>query len=322
MPRVLVTAKLPGPAVDSLRAHYDVRVGEDPTGLGRDGILAALRDLGGDVDALITIVTDRVDEAVLAAAPRLKIVGNCGVGVDNIDLDACRRRGVLVTNTPEVLTDATADLTFALLLAACRRVAEGDRLVRAGKWQGFSMTELLGVRVTGAALGIIGLGRIGSAVARRARGFSMRVLYTQRRRAPEALERELNAEYHDLETLLGQADIVALCCPLTPETRGLLSRDRIARMKPGAVVVNTSRGACLDEGALAEALAEGRLSAAGLDVYESEPHVRKALLASERAVLLPHIGSADFSTRETMARLAAEAVRAVLEGEEPKNRVV
>jgi glyoxylate reductase len=322
MPRVLVTAKLPGPAVDSLRAHYDVRVGEDPTGLGRDGILAALRDLGGDVDALITIVTDRVDEAVLAAAPGLKIVGNCGVGVDNIDLDACRRRGVLVTNTPEVLTDATADLTFALLLAACRRVAEGDRLVRAGKWQGFSMTELLGVRVTGAALGIIGLGRIGSAVARRARGFSMRVLYTQRRRAPEALERELNAEYHDLETLLGQADIVALCCPLTPETRGLLSRDRIARMKPGAVVVNTSRGACLDEGALAEALAEGRLSAAGLDVYESEPHVRNALLASERAVLLPHIGSADFSTRETMARLAAEAVRAALEGEEPKNRVV
>ncbi len=150
----------------------------------------------------------------------------------------------------------------------------------------------------------------------------MRVLYTQRRRAPEALERELNAEYHDIDALLEQADIVALCCPLTPETRGLLSRERIARMKPGAVVVNTSRGACLDEGALAEALAEGRLSAAGLDVYESEPHVREALLASERAVLLPHIGSADFSTRETMARLAAESVRAALEGGEPKNRVV
>ncbi|HLM72645.1 MAG TPA: D-glycerate dehydrogenase [Polyangiaceae bacterium] len=322
MPRVLVSAPLPGPAVDSLRERYDVRVGADPTGLGHAGILAALHDLGGDLDALITIVTDRVDEAVLEAAPRLKIVGNCGVGVDNIDLDACRRRGVLVTNTPEVLTDATADLTFALILAACRRVAEGDRHLRAGRWRGFAMTELLGVRVTGASLGIIGLGRIGSAVARRAQGFSMRVLYTQRRRAPEAVERELNAEYHDLETLLKQCDIVSLCCPLTPETRGLLSRERIALMKPGAVVVNTSRGACIDERALAEALAEGRLSAAGLDVYEREPQVEGALLASERAVLLPHIGSADVSTRETMARLAAEAVRAVLEGKEPKHRVV
>lgn len=322
MARVLVSAPLPGPAVDSLRGLHDVQVGSEPTGLGRDGSLAVLGEPGGDIDALITIVTDRVDEAVLRAAPRLRIVGNCGVGVDNIDLAACRQRGVLVTNTPEVLTDATADLTFALILAACRRVSEGDRLVRSGQWRGFSMTELLGVRATGATLGIVGLGRIGRAVARRAQGFSMRVLYTQRRRAPEAVERDLNAEHCDLETLLKQCDIVSLCCPLTPETRGLLSRERIAMMKPGAVVVNTSRGACIDERALAEALAEGRLSAAGLDVYEREPHVEAALLASERAVLLPHIGSADVSTRETMARLAVEAVRDALEGKEPKHRVV
>lgn len=322
MARVLVSAPLPGPAVDSLRAIHDVRSGTSPEGLGREGILAALGDLKGDVEAVITVVTDRVDEAVLGAAPRLKIVGNCGVGVDNIDLEACRRRGVLVTNTPDVLTDATADLTFALILDACRRLSEGDRLVRSGAWRGFSMTQLLGVRVTGATLGIIGLGRIGSAVARRARGFDMRVLYTQRRRADAAVELELKAELRSLEELLKESDIVSLCCPLTPETRGLLSRERIALMKPGAVLVNTSRGACIDEAAVAEALADGRIAAAGLDVYEREPHVPEALLASPRAVLLPHIGSADVATRERMAWLAVEAVRDALAGKAPRHRVV
>lgn len=318
MARVIVSAHLPGPALPALREAHDVVVGDDPTGLGKDGILA----LAGDADALVTIVTDRVDEAVLDAAPRLRVVANSGVGVDNIDLGACRARGVVVTNTPDVLTDATADLTFALILDACRRLSEGDRVVRAGRFRGFSMTELLGVRVTGATLGIVGLGRIGSAVARRARGFSMRVLYTQRRRLDPSAEEALGARFCGLDELLSTSDIVALCCPLTPETRGLLSRERIARMKPGAVVVNTSRGPCVDEQALAEALLEGRLAGAGLDVYEREPRVNDDLLRCERAVLLPHIGSADTPTREAMASLAIESVLDVLGGREPKHRVV
>jgi glyoxylate reductase len=317
MASVLVSAPLPGPALDVLRAGHDVIVGPDRIGLGKDGILR----LAGGADALVTIVTDRVDGDVLAAAPRLRIVANCGVGVDNIDLEACRSRGVLVTNTPDVLTDATADLTFALILDACRRVSEGDRLVRAGRFRGFSMTELLGVRVTGATLGIVGLGRIGSGVARRARGFSMKVLYTQRHRADPAVEEEVGARLTSLDDLLQASDIVALCCPLTPETRGLLSRERIAKMKRGSVVVSASRGACADEQAIADALAEGRLAGAGLDVYEREPQVNEALLRCERAVLLPHIGSADTPTREAMASLAIASVIDVLRGEAPKHRV-
>lgn len=315
--RVLVSAPLPGPAVEALRAAHDVEVGADPTGLGREGILARV----GPCDALLTLVTDRIDEAVLAAAPRLRVVANCAVGVDNIDLEACRLRGVAVTNTPDVLTDATADATFALLLDACRRVSEGDRAVRAGRWRGWAPTEWLGVRVTGATLGIVGLGRIGRAVAARARGFSMRVLYTQRRRAPGEVERALAAEHAPLGELLARSDVVALCCPLNDDSRGLLSRERIATLKPGAVVVSTSRGACLDEVALAEALRDGRVAAAGLDVFAREPAVAPELLSCENAVLTPHLGSADRPTREAMARLCADAVLAVLGGEEPRCRV-
>lgn len=318
MARVLVSADLPGPALDSLRADHDVFVGARPTGLGRDGILERI----AGVHALISTVTDRVDQAVIDAGSDLRIVANCGVGVDNIDLDACRRRGIPVTNTPDVLTDATADLTFGLILDACRRLSEGDRKVRAGRWEGFSLTELLGVRVTGATLGIIGFGRIGRAVARRALGFSMTTMYTQRRRAAEEIERELSARRMELDELLALSDIVCLCCPLTEETRGLISRDRLALMKPGAVLINTARGACVDEAAVVEALLSGRLGAVGLDVYAAEPRVPEALLGCERAVVLPHIGSADRPTREAMASLAASSVLDVLAGRAPKNRVV
>ena len=317
MGKVLVSAPLPGPAVEVMRAAHEVVVGADPIGLGREGILARV----GPCDALVTLVTDRVDEALLAAATRLRLVANCAVGVDNIDLAACRRRGVAVTNTPDVLTEATADATFALLLDACRRVSEGDRAVRAGRWRGWAPTEWLGVRVTGATLGIVGLGRIGRAVAARARGFSMRVLYTQRSRAPGEVERALAAEHAPLGELLARSDIVALCCPLNDDSRGLLSRERIARLKPGAVVVSAARGACLDEVALAEALADGRVAAAGLDVFAREPAVAPELLACENAVLTPHLGSADRPTREAMASLCADAVLAVLAGEEPRFRV-
>jgi glyoxylate reductase len=317
MGKILVSAPLPGPALDLLRAAHDVDVGADPTGLGHAGILARV----GPCDALVTLVTDRVDEAILVAAPRLRVVANYGVGVDNLDLAACRRRGVVVTNTPDVLTEAAADATFALILDACRRVSEGDRAVRAGRWRGLSPTSFLGVRVAGATLGIVGLGRIGRAVAARAQGFSMRVLYTQRRRAGADVEARLAASFAPLDALLSACDVVALCCPLNDDTRGLLSRERIARLKPGAVVVNTSRGACLDEVALAEALREGRVAAAGLDVFAREPAVAPELLACENAVLTPHLASADRPTREAMAGICADAVLAVLAGEEPRTRV-
>jgi glyoxylate reductase len=317
MARVLVSCRLPGDALDALAAAHEVEIGDDPIGLGHSGLLARAHAF----DALVTLVSDCVDEAVLASAPRLRVVSNCGVGVDNVDLAACRRRGVVVTNTPDVLTDATADLTFALLLAACRRVAEGDRRVRAGRWRGFSPTELLGVRVTGATLGIIGLGRIGGAVARRASGFSMRVLYTQRAAAALEVEARLGARFVPLEALLAESDAVVVSCPLTGATRGLLSREAFARMKRGSVLVNAARGPIVDEIALADALERGHLAAAALDVFSDEPRVEPRLVQSERVVLTPHIGSADRPTRETMARLSVEAVLDVLAGRPPAYRV-
>lgn len=315
MAKVLVSAILPGPALDQLRLHHEVEVGVDPLGLGHEGLLARIEG----ASAVITRVSDRVDEAVLDRAPGLRIVANCAVGVDNIDRAACRRRGIVVTNTPDVLTDATADLTFALILAACRRVAEGDRLVRSGGWRGFSLTDMLGVRVTGASLGIIGLGRIGRAVAQRARGFAMRVRYTQRHPAEEALE--VAAEYVSLDELLADSEIVCLCCPLNESTRNLISRERIAQMRRGAVLINTARGGCVDSVAVAEALQSGQLFAAGLDVYPREPAVDPELLACENAVLTPHIGSADRPTREGMASLAVESVIDVLAGRAPRHVV-
>ena len=300
--------------------------GEGPTGaappVGRRGVAAAAPEndvevgrLGPEADAWVTLLTDTIDAARLATAPRLRVVANVAVGVDNVDLAACRARGVVVTNTPGVLTEATADLAFGLILAAARRIAEGDRLVRSGGWSGWGPSFMVGPKVHGAALGIVGFGRIGQAVARRARGFGMHVFYTQRAPLPEPLARVLGATYLPLDELLAAADIVSLHCPLTPETRGLLSAARLASMKPGSVLVNTSRGPIVDEAALAHALAHGPLAAAGLDVFEDEPRVHPALLACANAVLTPHIASADHTTRAAMARMAADNVLAVLAGE-------
>lgn len=318
MAKVLVSGPLPGPDLPRLCAEHDVEIGSDPRGLGREGFLARL----ADHDAVLPFVTDAIDRTVLDRAPRLRVVANCGVGVNNIDLAACQERGVAVTNTPEVLTDATADATFALLLDACRGVTSGDRAVRAGRWTGWAPTEQIGLRVTGATLGIVGLGRIGRAVAARARGFSMRVLYAQRTRLPDEEAAALGVAYASLDDLFAASDIVALCCPLTPETRGLVSAERLSRMKRGSVLVNTSRGPCVDEAALAHALRTGHLFAAGLDVYAEEPKIHPALLACENVVLAPHLGSADRPTREAMARICVEAIRAVLSGQEPETRVV
>jgi len=272
-----------------------------------------------DADAWITMVSDRVDAAALDAAPRLRVVANHAVGLDNVDVRAATARGICVTNTPDVLTEATADLAFALALAAARRLGEGERLVRAGRWTGWAPDQLLGVDVWGRTLGVVGLGRIGLAMARRGRGFGMDVLYAAPRDVPGAAE--VAALRVDVDELFARADVVSLHCPLTPETRGLVDARRLARMKPTAILVNTARGACVDEVALAAALAEGRLAGAGLDVFAAEPAISPALLAAERVVLAPHIGSATTTARTRMGQLCASAVRAVLSGERPAHLV-
>ncbi|MCL2722917.1 MAG: D-glycerate dehydrogenase [Polyangiaceae bacterium] len=315
-PLVFVSGTLPGNSVEQLFGCFNVVRGE--SGI-RSAEFAACRER---VEALVALVTDRIDEALLATLPRLRIVANVAVGVDNIDLAACARRGIVVTNTPDVLTEATADLAFGLLLSAARRIAEGDRLMRAGGFSGWTPTFMLGTRVHGMTLGILGLGRIGQAVARRARGFGMHVLYTQRTRLSEEMERALGAAFVPaLDEMLARADAVSIHCPLTQETRHLFSRERLARMKPGSVLVNTARGPIVDEAALADALAKGPLAAAGLDVYEEEPRVHPALLTRENVVLAPHIGSADRASREAMAGMAIANVMRFLSGEPPVSQV-
>lgn len=301
MLRVLVTHPLPGDALDRLRAACDVVVG----GLEQD--LATF-------DALVTLLTDRVDAALLRRAPRVRVVANVAVGVDNVDLAACRARGVRVTNTPEVLTEATADLAFGLLLAAARRIAEGDRAIRSGGFPPWTPTTFLGAPVFGASLGILGMGRIGAAVARRARGFGMRVFYTQRTRLSRGLERALLSTFVSPDDLFGRCDFVSVHCPLTDETRHVVSAARLRSMKPGSVLINTARGGCVDEAALAAALLGGPLAAAGLDVFEHEPRVHPDLLKRDNVVMTPHVASADRRTREAMARLAADNVAAFARG--------
>lgn len=306
---VFVSGRLPGDGVALLRASHDVVQDDDGV---RSAAFAACR---AEVEAVVALLTDHIDAAFLEGSPRLRIVANVAVGVDNIELAPCRARGVVVTNTPDVLTEATADLAFGLLLAAARRIAEGDRLVRAGAFEGWTPTFLLGARVNGTALGIVGMGRIGQAVARRARGFGMHVLYTQRTRLPAPVERELGVTFiGTLDELLARSDSVSIHCPLTAATRHLFDAKRLARMRPGSVLVNTARGPIVEEAALAHALESGPLAAAGLDVFEDEPRVHPALLARPNVVLAPHIGSADQPTREAMAGRAVANVLEVLAG--------
>jgi glyoxylate reductase len=317
MPRVFVSSALPGDALEHLAREHTVVVGRGQAGVAGDDFLSH----AATFDAIVSLFSDRVDAALLDRAPRLRVVANYAVGHDNVDVAACAARGVTVTNTPGVLTEATADLAFGLLLATARRIAEGDRLVRRGDFRGLTPSFLLGARVHGATLGIVGLGRIGQAMARRARGFAMHVVYAGRRRAPPDVERALAATHLPIDDLFSQADFVSLHCPLTPDTRHLVNGARLARMKPGAVLVNTTRGPVVDEGALAAALASGPVGGAGLDVYEDEPRVHADLLRLENVVLAPHLGSADRPTREAMARIAVDNVLAVLAGRDPPNPV-
>jgi glyoxylate reductase len=279
-----------------------------------------LLELIEGVDVAITMLFDRVDDDFLdAAGPRLRGVCNVAVGFDNVDLAACARRGITVTNTPGVLDDATADLAFALLLAARRRLGEGERLVRGGEpWQ-FGLNFMVGHNLSGGRLGIVGLGGIGALVATRGRAFGMEIVYHGRRDSPRAAE--LNATRLDLDELLSTSDAISLHTPLTPETRGLIGARELGLMKPTATLVNTARGAVIDEAALVEALREGTIAGAGLDVYENEPLVHPGLLELDNVVLVPHIGSATVETRAAMAELAARNAIAIAAGEAPETPV-
>ncbi len=266
-------------------------------------------------DALITLLTDPVNTELFDACPNLRIVANCAVGFDNVDVAEATRRGVVVTNTPGVLTDATADFAFTLLLAAARRVVEGDRLVRAGTWSGWKPTELLGAAVAGRTLGIVGMGRIGRAMARRGRGFDMRVLFSG------GSDDDGIAEPVALSQLLAESDFISIHCPLTPETHHLIDAAALTAMKSTAIVVNTARGPIVDEAALVAALDAGTIAGAGLDVFEREPEVHPGLLANDRVVLAPHAGSATTSTRGLMATMCTSAIKTLFSGGTPTNIV-
>jgi glyoxylate reductase len=311
---VFITRALPDPETEPLvAAGLSVDYRSEDTGCPPD----ELHRRAAGARALLTVLSDRIDAAALdAAGPQLRVVANCAVGFDNIDLGAAAERDVVVTNTPDVLTEATADLAWALLMATARRVVEGDRLVRSGGWRSPSLILLLGAPVHAKTLGVIGLGKIGGAVARRGRGFSMPILYTNRTPNPEA-EAELGARRVELDELLERSDFVSVNAPLNDDSRHLIDAAALARMKPTAILINAGRGPIVDEAALVEALRAGRIAGAGLDVYEREPELAAGLAELDNVVLMPHVGSATTETRGAMVRLAAENIAAVLAGDEP-----
>jgi glyoxylate reductase len=315
--RILITGRLPEDIIASLAAKYAVEANTEDRPFDRQKLLQSIRDKNG----LISMITDNVDEELLDAAPHLKIVAHFGVGYNNIDVKAASTRGILVSNTPGVLTDATAELAFALILAVSRRLVACDRITREGRFQYWAPMLFLGREVTGKTLGIIGLGKIGEAVARRAKGFNMRVLYHNRNRIDIEEEKALNAEYVSLTTLLAESDFVSLHVPLTEYTKHLIGTDELSLMKPTAYLINTSRGPVVDEEALVSALRERTIDGAGLDVYEHEPALTPGLTELDNVVLLPHVGSGTLETRIKMATMAVENLIAGLSGEVPPNLV-
>lgn len=313
--KVLVTGNLPDAIVDRIRGAHTVQVHREDRPMSRQALLTAAADKHG----LLTMLTDRVDDELLGVATHLKMVANCAVGYDNVDLTAAGRRHVWVSNTPGVLTDSTADLAFALMLAVGRRVVEGDRRVRGGRFRHFVPFHFLGRDISGKVLGILGLGRIGRAVARRAQGFDMRVCYHNRHRLPVDVEAAHGVHYVNFETLMRTSDVVSVHVPLSDATRHLVDAAALGLMKSTAILVNTARGPVVDEAALVEALQAGRIGGAGLDVYENEPVLAPGLADLENTVLLPHVGSASIETRTRMADMAVDNLLAGLEGETPPN---
>lgn len=315
-PKVFITRPIQQAVIDKIAEHCEVRVHSLDEPMPAELLAEAVRDMDGLMPSGVL-----VNKNIIDAAPHLRVVSTLAVGFDNIDVAACTLKRILVTNTPDVLTEATADLAFALILAAARRIAESDRYVRTGQWSHWKWSYLWGVELQGKTLGLYGFGRIGQATARRGRGFGLRILYHARHRASEATEQELAAEFVDRETLLRQSDFLSLHVPLTPETRHSIAAPEFPLMKPTAFLINAARGPILDEEALVNALHAGRLAGAGLDVFENEPTVHPALLAMDNVTLLPHVGSATAESRLRMALLACDNLLAALRGHRPPNLV-
>ena len=319
-PVVVVTRKLPDAVETRMMELFDARLNVDDTPMTAEQLIAAVKT----ADVLVPTVTDRIDAQILSAlGPDLKLVANFGTGVDHIDLAAARAAGVTVTNTPGVLTEDTADMTMALILAVPRRVGEGERLLRDGKWRGWSPNFMLGRRIWGKRLGIVGMGRIGTAVARRARGFGLSIHYHNRNRVAGDTETELEATYWEsLDQMLAHMDIISINCPHTPGTYHLLSGRRLKLLPPTAYIVNTARGEVVDEAVLVQMLADGEISGAGLDVYEREPHVNPKLLELDNVVLLPHMSSATIEGRIDMGDKVIINIRTFADGHTPPDRVL
>ncbi|MCH1483313.1 MAG: D-glycerate dehydrogenase [Alphaproteobacteria bacterium] len=319
-PVVFLTRRLPESTETRMRELFDAHLRDRDTPLSHEELCAAVQS----ADVLVPTVTDRIDAAVIAAAgDQLKLIASFGTGVDHIDLAAAKARGITVTNTPGVLTEDTADVAMALMLAVPRRIAEGDKVARSGEWTGWSPTGMLGHRINGKRLGIIGMGRIGTAVARRARGFGLSIHYHNRKPVHPETEAELEATYWDsLDQMLGRVDIVSVNCPHTPATNHLLTRRLLSMMQPSAYLVNTSRGEVIDEAALADLLASRQIAGAGLDVYEDEPRITTALVGLPNVVLLPHIGSATIEGRLEMGDKVIINIQTFWDGHTPRDRVI
>lgn len=318
MAKVVVTGKIPAVALERLRAEHTVDAWEDESPISRDELLKRV----AGADAIVSLLTEKIDAELLdAAGKQLRSVSNVAVGYNNIDVPACRERNVLVTNTPGVLTEATADIAMALILMSTRRLAEGERVIRAQQpWQ-WGMFYMLGSSIQGNQLGIVGMGQIGAAVARRARAFGMTITYTKRSPLDAETAKELNATHMELDELLATSDVVSLHCPYSPETHHLMNASTIGKMKKSAYLINTARGPVVDEEALATALQQGKIAGAGLDVFEKEPTVHQALIGLDNAVLIPHLGSATVETRTAMANLAVTNALAVLSRKTAPNLV-
>lgn len=317
-PKILVTREVFQETLDYLAQHFDVTARQTDVPLTPDGLAKELADKAGAV----TTLSDRIDAPLLERCPGLKAVCNIAVGYNNIDVPACTARGVMVTNTPGVLDDATADFTWTLILGTARRLTEAEAWLRAGEWKGWKLKQFLGRDVHGATLGILGMGRIGQAVARRARGFDMTVLYHNRTRLSPDLERATNASYVGFDELLARADILTLNVPYSPATHHFIGAAQLARMKPSAILINVARGGVIDDKALVAALQEGRIAGAGLDVYENEPNLLPEFLTLKNVVLAPHIASSTESTRRKMAMTAAQNLVAALTTGKPPNLVI
>jgi len=319
-PKVIVTRKLPDSIETRMAELFDVTLNLKD----KPFTAAELKDAASKADVLVPTVTDTIDADVIAAAgENLKMIANFGAGVDHIDVEAAQARGLAVTNTPGVLTEDTADLTMALLLSVPRRLFEGEKILRAGKWTGWTPTFLMGHRIEGKRLGIIGMGRIGQAVARRAKAFNLQVHYHKRTRLPEQSEADLEATYwDDLDEMLARMDFVSVNCPLTEDTHHLLDRARLKKLQPHAVIINTARGEIIDEEALADLIEVGRIAGAGLDVFEEEPQINPKLLDLDGVVLLPHMGSATIEARVAMGEKVLINIRAFADGHRPPDRVI